>query len=198
LVERNKTLIQNFMLIGALLGAVAGFLVPMNLLQYWKRIAYFPYPVEKIAYINVWGETIWVEADGGELFTLQNPCVERPCWEKALVPPDYSDRSDFGPGYQMEVNETCKFENFTYPLFRKTKMCASTNYPVADMNGSLYLALSADGEIFVWRSGFLSLRSLLCLPPVFAFFGLFAGLVLAGLIIATRKLKALIIKRDPL
>jgi len=171
--------------IGVCLGAIAGFLFPLNLFQYWKRLDYFPYPVTKI--VNVWGNKIWVEGLSGKPFVLDYPCDKESCWQETKPQESLFDRSGLGPLYNLQVNETCRFENITYPLFRKIKMCAGTNYPVADTISWVYLALTENGEIWAWQGGSIVPPFCFLFPPAFAFLGIIPGSVLGLFLIGSEK-----------
>jgi hypothetical protein len=181
------SLLQTGIFIGVCIGAIAGFLFPINLLQYWKRLTYFPYPVEKI--INVWGDKIWVETEEGNSFVLIYPCDEKLCWRETKLPTNLFNRSGFGPSYDLQITDTCKFEHLTYPLFRRTKMCVGTNYPVADTISWIYLALTENGEIWAWQGGFIIPPACFFFPFAFAIIGIFPGLAIGSVLIGMEKLK---------
>lgn len=188
-MDRPGRLIILGIAIGVGLGCIAGILSYFGLLQYWEKIDYFPYPVEKIIYINVWGSTIWVETKDDGMFTLNHPCIKDPCWKKSETAPDYSDRSGFGGFFDMQVSENCTFKEFTYPLFFKPKTCVGTNIPFADFIYHKYLALTNDGEIWVWNSGGRTVLTFFLVPPLFAAIGLFPGLILGLTLFGIHKLK---------
>lgn len=101
-MQSKKNLLQTGIIVGVCLGAVTGFLLPLNALQYWKQLSCFPYPVSRIVYVDVWGDTIWVEADNGDLYIVRYP-YEDQCWEKSMTPPDSSDRAGFGPYFDLKI-----------------------------------------------------------------------------------------------
>ncbi len=189
-MQSKKSLLQTGIIIGVCLGAVAGFLFPVGLLQYWRRLDYFPYPVAKIDYISVFGQEIWVETTTGDIFTVYYPCNEKICWKKSDALPDHSDRSGFGPYFELKVNQTCRFDHFTYPFFREVKLCVGTNYPVADTTEWIYLALTENGEIWAWQGGFIIPPACFFFPFAFAFVGVFPGLALGSVLIGIQKLKS--------
>lgn len=192
----SKKLLQIGILIGICMGCVAGFLFPFNMLNFWRRLNFFPYHITKI--VDVMGINISVETQTGEFFILNSQCEQELCWQRVDPSKVLFDRSGYDdPYYDLQVNTTCKFEHFTYPLFRRIKMCAGTNYPVMETTEWVYVALTENGEVWVWDGGFIIPPACFIFPPIFALLGIVPGVFLGFLLVATKKLREIVNRKNP-
>jgi hypothetical protein len=152
-------------------------MVAAGQLTYWKRIEYFPYPVQRVVYISPFGGTLWVETDRKEFFEVRIPCNDGSCWTKLAALPE-DPRTGWGDYFALEENIDCRFDRFTWPPPVPVKSCIGGYYAVVDTYEWLFLAITPSGKVWAWRSGTAGILGAFIIPVWFAVLGATPGAVL--------------------
>jgi len=138
----------------AILGSVIGFRASIFWYSganiFWQPINYFPYQVEKLLGMDVFGNEFWVETNGNEIFNIAYPCQPNQiCWEKSNnIPSSLPGRDNVI--YKISSERCDNDYYFVYPLPHKIKMCITSIVMASDASSTTSLALTDDNRLWFW------------------------------------------------
>lgn len=145
----------------------------------WKPIDYFPYSVYEINLMQPFGNEFWVTTTDNSMYHIQYPCEEgQICWDKAVtIPPSNSIEGDY------KINDKRCENEIPYPLLRKIKTCVSATILTPDANWKTSLALTENGDLWIWQKPWVGPDSIFLGMIFSALLGAFIGFLVGSLII---------------
>jgi hypothetical protein len=128
----------------------------------WKRIDYFPFPVNQLLALKPFGKEFLVVTSTNEIYKISYPCLEgQQCWEKSdyipsLIEGEYFDDESYGYiEYSIGEGE-CDTDHKITPLFGKKIAMCITSVAIAESFYIVSLVLTDTQELWIWDKPWVS------------------------------------------